>query len=69
MRVYKKGGGLEGLRLTDDAGRLVFDQTWYTFDEPEEWSPIQKMPKGTHIIGFKCETDGYDINKLAFQLL
>ena len=69
MRVYKKGGTLEGLRLIDEDGNYVFDQTWYSFDTPEEWRDILELPQGTQIIGYKCETEGFDINKLAFQLL
>ena len=69
MRVYRKDGGLEGLRLVDETGNYVLDETWYTFDTPEEWSEVVELNQGTSIVGLKCETDGYDINKVAFQLL
>ena len=40
MRVYKKDGGLEGLRFIDEKGYTITEKTWYTFNEPEKWSQV-----------------------------
>ena len=40
MRVYKKDGGLEGLRFIDEKGYTIIEKTWYTFNEPEKWSEV-----------------------------
>ena len=59
---------MEGLRLIDENGDFVFDQTWYTFGRTEPWGEVVELPKDTKIIGYKCETGGYEINRLAFLL-
>ena len=46
----------------------MFEETWYTFTEPEAWDEVKPIPADTKMIGFKCETAGYEINRLAFQL-
>ena len=54
--------------MIDEDGGLQLDETWYTFAEPEPWGEVQTLPADAQIIGFKCETGGYEINRLAFQL-
>ena len=67
-RVYERDGKMEGLRLIDEDGAYQLDETWYTFAEPEPWGEVLPVPADAQIIGFKCETGGYEINRLAFQL-
>ena len=52
--------------MIDDKGNYVVDRTWFRFSEPEDWSEISELPDNSKIIGFKCETEGYEINKLKF---
>ena len=68
MRVYEKDGKLEGLRLIDEDGKYVFDETWYTFGETEPWSEVKTIPAGHQLIGYKCENVGYEINGIVFQV-
>ena len=56
------------MRFLDASGEAVFEQTWYTFGFPEPWGEVVSVPEGTQIVGYKCETEGYEINRLSFQL-
>ena len=67
MRVYEDGS-LEGLRLIDETGAYQMDETWYTFEQKSEWSEVLAVPEGQDIIGFRCESFGTEIEKLAFML-
>ena len=66
--MYKDDGKIEGMRLIADDGSYVFDQTWYNFGDPEPWGEVLPVPDDTKIIGYRCETEGYEINRLAFQV-
>ena len=68
VRMFEKDGKIEGMRLIDDEGQYVFDETWYGFGEPEPWGEVVALPEETKIIGYRCETEGYEINKLALQV-
>ena len=63
--MQEKDGKIEGLRLIDDEGVYVFDETWYEFGEPEPWGEVVQLPEDSKIIGYRCEREGYEINRLA----
>ena len=67
MRVWEDGS-LEGLRLYDEDGGMQFDETWYSFGEPSEWSDIKPIPEDQQIVGFKCEISENEIERLSFLL-
>ena len=67
-RVQEKEGKIEGLRLIDEDGNFVFDETWYSFGEPEPWGDVASLPEDARIIGYSCETEGYEINRLTLKL-
>ena len=53
------------MRFLDSAGQPVFEATWYKFGFPEPWGEVIPVPEGQKIVGYKCETEGYEINRLS----
>ena len=68
MRVQADVGKIEGMRLIADDGSYVFEETWYGFGEAEPWGEVVALPDDAKIIGYRCETEGYEINRLALQV-
>ena len=63
-------GDLHGLRLIDENGDFVFNETWYESGlfSKGAWGEVVDLPQDTSIIGYRCETNGNEIERLAFLL-
>ena len=63
-------GDLQGLRLIDESGDFVFNETWYETGlfSKGSWGEVVYLPQDTSIIGYKCETNGNEIESIAFLL-
>ena len=46
---------IRGLRLIDEGGQYIADETWCESSDIGEWE-TKVMPKGLEIIGVRCRT-------------
>ena len=57
-----------GLRLYDESLSTIVDSTWVN-NEDAEWTSLLEIPKGSRIIGLKCDTDSYDTYLINLSFL
>ena len=56
-----------GITFYGDAAEIIANYTW-SEDEYARETPKYQIPKGQHIVGFKCSTEGVNFVHLAFLL-
>ena len=70
MKMYY-GIYYSAIWLMDDDGNTIIKQVFMDLQKPDDhWWPAQEIPRGQHIIGFKCEPLGYEhgLNHVSFLL-
>ena len=66
MKAFLKDSFL-GLRLTDDEGRYIVDETWSKWSH-SEWTEFE-VPKGMEVIGLVTRHSNYEmIQRIGFML-
>ena len=56
-----------GLRFYDRTNSLISEIIWY---DEGEWTALQEVPEGQHIVGLKCDYESVDyvIQHISFML-
>ena len=59
----------QGIRLIDEKDAMLLNLSWCAIAHMEGRNWVTKpVPKGWHIVGVRCNTDGVKIQRIGFVL-
>ena len=67
--MFMRNGTLyDGLRFFDDSKNMINNVEWADDYKESRWTPMQDIPIGQHIVGFKCNIEGDSLHYLTLLL-